>query len=223
MNKDKVALYLLECAVEKRLSASRMAHTRRVRDEALCILDTLLPFLPLSRYERENTPAFRESLAAAALLHDVTKEESFEKQLQLLQKSAIMTDAQEAARFSPVLHAFTAACVIPDLFPEYARKDVLDAVYYHTTGTENMSLMTTIVFLADYIEKGRTFTSCIAARQFFYDKKDIKNEAEALLHLNKTVLLVLERTVSYLGKKGQPIHPATCKALDFYRSITGAK
>ena len=89
-------------------------------------------------------------LRAAALLHDITKENTFEKQLQLCYELGIML--KDSEKSSPkTLHAITGAAVIERDFPEFADPELVSAVRWHTTGKENMSIRDKIIYLADYI------------------------------------------------------------------------
>ena len=89
-------LSAVEGFVRNHLSDRRAAHTFCVADMA----ERILSFAGMA-FEDEiveaakevGTPSFREQLMAASLLHDVTKEESFEKQLQVLENFAIMLQA----------------------------------------------------------------------------------------------------------------------------------
>ncbi len=49
-----------------------------------------------------------------------------------------------------------AAKIVEDQL-QITNEDVLNAIYYHTTGRANMSLVETIIFVADYIEPKRSF------------------------------------------------------------------
>ena len=85
-------------------------------------------------------------LRAAALLHDVTKELSDEEQLAILESYSVKPLPEELASM-PTIHALTAALVIPERFPKFADQRVIDAVRYHTTGREGMSVFEKIIFL----------------------------------------------------------------------------
>ena len=101
-----------------------------------------------------------EALAAAALLHDITRTQSAEKQLQYLEEFGIIKDDFEN---SPVelLHAVTAVGLIRRDFPEFADERILSAVRWHTTGRHGITVFETILFLADYTEDTRTYTDCV--------------------------------------------------------------
>lgn len=90
----------------------------------------------------------------AAILHDVAKYWPIEEQRNLLIREQI---GQAELEFDKALmHAVIGAWVAEH---EYGiqDQDVLDAIRYHTSGREQMSLLDKVVCLADYIEPGRDF------------------------------------------------------------------
>ena len=151
-------------------------------------------------------------LRAAALLHDVTKELSDEEQLAILESYSVKPLPEELASM-PTIHALTAALVIPERFPKFADQRVIDAVRYHTTGREGMSVFEKIIFLADYIDDTRTYSSCVSLRnEFFSAKPEDMNEQERIRHLDRAALASIDNTLSYLRSKERSIHPLTLKA-----------
>ncbi len=79
-------------------------------------------------------------------------------------------------------------------------KDVLNAIRYHTTGREDMSLLEKIVYIADIIEPGRSFEGVDKIRQLTY--KDI--DLGLLYAINRTIIFVIQR--------GELVHLDTIKA-----------
>ena len=203
---DEKTLAELEKAVAKRLSPSRMAHTVRVCEMAALMCERLLI-------------AECTEMKAAALLHDLAKEESFEKQLHLAFESATIENMAEGKRYAPVLHGYAALPLIRRDFPLFASEEILDAVRYHTTGKPHMSVMTAVVFLADYIEFGRKPENCVLARELFFEKTEKGTQSERLRALDESVLFALEKTKAFLESQGCAVHPDTEKALAYYRAI----
>ena len=200
---DEKTLAELEKAVAMRLSPSRMAHTVRVCEMAALMCERLLI-------------AECTEMKAAALLHDLAKEESFEKQLHLAIESATIENMAEGRRYAPVLHGYAAISMIQRDFPHFAVENILDAVRYHTTGAPNMSIFTAIVFLADYIEFGREQKNCIAARELFFQKTAEGTKEERTRGLYECVYFALSRTKEFLESRNCAIHPDTQRALDYY-------
>lgn len=184
------------------MSPFRLAHTLGVEEEAV-------------RLGRLYAPEKEDVLRAAALLHDITKEFSPQKQLQLCEKFGIIIPC--SAKYAPkTLHAITAAAVIPMEYPSFAEKEVAEAVRWHTTGRENMNITEKLIYLADYIEAGRKFEDCICLREYFYSAEPQKMpQSERLLHLDKTLALSFDMTIRQLLDEGIPIDENTFSARNY--------
>ncbi len=183
------------------LSEKRMKHVLAVEDMA---------FRLGKLYFRDDENMML--LIAAALLHDVTKELTDEEQLALLESYSVRPLPEELDSM-PTIHALTAALAIPDRFPEFADPRLIDAVRYHTTGREGMSVFEKIVFLADYIDETRTYRSCVEIRDdFFSVKPEEMDEDEKIRHLDRAALRSIDNTLSYLRSEGRSIHPLTLEA-----------
>ena len=101
-----------------------------------------------------------DTLTTAAYLHDITKEMPYDEQLSLCgEMGIILTEADKTS--VKALHSFTAPAFIQKHFPDYATKEVLDAVKYHTTGRAGMTLTEKLLYLADFIEPTRKYEECI--------------------------------------------------------------
>ena len=146
----------------------------------------------------------------AGLLHDCAKNIPDKEQLRLCTKHKIPIN--EIEKKSPyLLHAKLGAWIARKKY-EVDDEEVLDAIRWHTTGTEGMSKLAQIVFIADYIEPGR----CKA-----------KNLAEvrplAFSDLDECCYVILRDTLKYLEIKGNPIDPETENAFYFYKLIHDTK
>ena len=151
-------------------------------------------------------------LRAAALLHDVTKEYSTDRQLQICALKDIPLDAD--ALYAPkTLHAITAAALIPESFAEFATEEIIGCVRWHTTGREGMTLCEKLIYLADYIDMSRTFPDCVRLREFFMDAHPEKmSESQRQEHLRDTLIMSYGMTVRGLIEDGLPISADTVRA-----------
>lgn len=86
--------------------------------------------------------------------------------------------------------------------------DILQAIRYHTTGNKQMNKLDKIIFLADYIEPGRSFSEVDEVRKV------------ALENLDAAVILALKNTIKYLLDKNQLIYPDT---LETYNVLVSSK
>ncbi len=198
-NNENERLDLLRQRIETYMSGKRLSHTYAVEREIKVLSGIYAP-------EDEFT------LRSAALLHDITKELTLEKQLKLCDEFGIIYTDEE--KLTPkIFHSRTAPAVITRDFPEYAGEVILNAVRWHTTGRAGMSLAEQLLFLADYIEDTRTFESCTALRKFFYDgleKAKDREEQETLLC--DTMVLSFDMTIKELLSDMSPIHADTIAA-----------
>ncbi len=134
----------------------------------------------------------------AAILHDITKHLELEAQLQLCIKYGIMTDDVEMAE-PKLLHAKTGAAVARDLYG--ASQSVYDAIFWHTTGRADMSLLEKTIYIADYIEPTRDFSGLDKLRSLAYSD------------LDATVVLGLQMSIDDLRSRGIAPHQRTAEAL----------
>ena len=143
----------------------------------------------------------KDNVIIASMLHDVAKELDTAEQLRLIRDFSVsITDEDAATR--PALHSFAAVALIKRDFPDLAYDTVLSAVYNHTLGTPGMSVADRIVFLADFIEPGRTHSSAIEIREYLKAALRFGNPRENERALNKCVLMAIESTVSHLASDG---------------------
>lgn len=195
-------LCALRKSVREQTSQERFGHVLAVEQTAKDMARLYCP-------EKENL------LCAAALLHDVTKELSLDEQLSIMRdRDAEPTVDMISA--PATLHAVTAAMVIPERYPEFADVEIIDAVRYHTTGRENMTLSEKIIYLADYIEPTRKYEGCIRLRELFFSADfDKMSDAERIRHLDVVILKSLDGTLEHLKEKGGFISPDTKKAREY--------
>lgn len=178
--------------VKDRLSEKRFLHTVSV---AKCAVE-LSEFCGLdSKFEAE----------IASLLHDITKEFSFDEQMQIIRDKKIPLDKEDFDSVG-VLHSFTAPFVIISDFPEYATEKVLSAVKNHTLGAPDMSVLDEIVFLSDFIEDTRTYEASVSLRQFVFSNMKKGQFSENILVLHKACVKAIDATVINLIKNNKPIN-----------------
>ena len=157
-------------------------------------------------------PESEEKVRISALLHDITKEYDTKKQLQIFKDFGIIID--NVSMQSPkVFHARTAALLIPQEYPEFADPEVISAVYKHTTGSAEMSVLDCMIYLADYIEPTRRFEDCQTLRAYFWDGiRDKMSARDKLLHLYRTMVYSFDLTIRNLIGEGSVIAPDTVAA-----------
>ena len=192
-------LTALRQSVMNKMSAKRFAHTAAVEDMVTRLATVYCP---------EETVALR----AAALLHDLTKEYTNTDQIILLEEAGeIVTPAD---RYAPkTLHARTAALLIPKEYPDFNCDTVVNAVRWHTTGREGMTLTEQLLYLADYIDDSRIFPDCVRLRSYFWNAgPENMTEKERLTHLRRTLIMSFDMTMRALINEGAVISPDTALA-----------
>ena len=135
----------------------------------------------------------------AALPHDCTQKLDMAEQLDLCRHYGIQLDVLEQQALK-LLHAKTGAAIARDVFG--VDEEIYDAIWWHTTGHANMTLLEKIIYLADYIEPSRDFPGVDKLRSVCY--KD----------LDEGLLLGLEMTIEEMTGMGNPVHRATIEARD---------
>ena len=88
--------------------------------------------------------------------------------------------------------------------PDYKsrRREITEAIRWHTTGKGHMTLLEKVIYLADYIEPTRDFPGVAELRKRCYE------------NLDAGLLLGLEMTIREMEERGAPIHPKTLEARD---------
>ena len=137
-----------------------------------------------------------EDAVAAAYLHDVAKFFEITKMIDLV-KGKYLEIENKMSQTTAILHGFAGAEFIRNNYDMFGidNEEILDAVKYHTIGSENMSTLSKIIYLADAIEAGRTWDGVEKARELA--KKD----------LDKALIYEIKTKLEYLLSIENIIHP----------------
>ena len=149
--------------------------------------------------------ADEEHARRAAILHDCTKYLELDEQLQLCAKYGIVLDELEQQAVK-LLHSKTGACVARHVYG--VSDDIYEAIFWHTTGKADMTLLEKLLYIADYMEPTRDFPGVERLRALAYED------------LDAAVLLGCEMSIQEMAERGLPVHPNTVKARDWLRSKT---
>lgn len=180
----------LRRAMEKTQDGKRFEHTLGVEYTAAALA---------MRYDCDIWAA-----RTAGLLHDCAKCLTDEKRLSICRKHDIaMTSVEKKNPF--LLHAKVGAYLAKKKYG-VKDQDILNAIRNHTTGRRNMSTLEKIIFIADYIEPGRTHAPNLA---------EIRKLA--FVNLDEAFLRILEDTLDYLKTSGGDIDPMTEETWNCYR------
>ena len=161
-------------------------------------------------------PEKAEKLMVAGILHDITKCFTAEKHIELCTLFEIPYDKEK--EIPKLFHAKTGCAFSRELFGyEIVDDEIYSSILYHTTGREGMSLFEAIIYLADYIESGRTFSDCVILREYFYENiKNANSMAEKLEVLRKTMLFSFDLTIKNLIDENKKIDFDTISARNYF-------
>jgi len=137
--------------------------------------------------------ADRRQARLAGLIHDCARDMPPRELLQRATTLGVSPSPLERAQ--PVLlhglvGAGVAAAEVGIVDPE-----LLQAVRRHVTGTRGMTLLDKIIFLADFIEPGRSFSETARPRSL------------ARVDLDRAVLAAMDGIFSHLVAASMPLHP----------------
>jgi len=208
---QKKTLIAVREKVKDYTTSKRYAHTLEVEKEAAN--------LGKMYYIGDDAADKIFKLRLSALLHDITKNYTVEKQLKCCEKFGIMVSDNDT--HSPkIFHAKTAAEVAGADFGDFAVGDeVKSGIRWHTTGHAGMTLFESIVYLADYIEESRDFEDCIKLRWYFYGNPPAKQGApyaEKLCHLRNTMIMSYDMTIKNLISENAVIDADTISARNYF-------
>jgi len=138
----------------------------------------------------------------AAILHDCTKCLGLEPHLESCRTYGVELDELERQAVK-LLHSKTGACIAKYVFGE--PDEVYDAIFWHTTGKGNMTLLEKILYMADYIEPNRDFDGVDEMRRLAYTD------------LDRAMLMGVESTIEDMSQRGYAIHRNTQQAQEWFR------
>jgi predicted HD superfamily hydrolase involved in NAD metabolism len=170
-------------AVEAQMPAERWRHTLGVVNTAAVLA---------RRYGADPVKA-----DLAAIVHDYAKFWPVDRMEKIIRENGL---PQELLNYDKELwHAPVGAYAAERDFG-IKDEEILDAVRYHTSGRENMTLLDKVVCLADYMEPGRNFPGVEQIRDLAED------------HLDRALLAAFDSTIQFLLSKGKRIFPLTVYA-----------
>lgn len=183
MEIDDIKKYL-----EETLSKKRFNHSLGVAEEAVKLAE---------HYGADKLKAY-----IAGLVHDCAKEIKNDEAKRLLKEKYSVSVDMVTMHTHKLLHGPLGACMIQDLFG-INDLEIIDAVKYHTTGKAAMSLLTKIIYIADYIEPNRDFDGVDDLRKLSYED------------INDAVMLGIDWTFAELMDKNSMFHPDTVHARNY--------
>lgn len=139
-----------------------------------------------------------EKVRLTALAHDMAKNMDYEEYNDLFDDYEMINPSLK--------HAKVGAYLVRDLGFD---SDMINAVSYHTTGRENMSMLEKIIYLADATESARTFGSTVVDLV----KRDI----------DYAMVVISSFTITKLLEAKKIIHIDSIKCYNFYNKLCNKK
>lgn len=186
---DDRELFACVCSMVR---AKRIAHIKGVAEEAAKLA---------VRWGEDPAKARR-----AGILHDCTKYLEMGEQQALCAKYGITLDELEQQAVK-LLHSKTGAAVARDVFG--VEDDIFWAIFWHTTGKADMTLLEKIVYIADYMEPTRSFEGVDRMRKLAYED------------LDAALLLGFEMSIREMKDRGLIVHKNTLEARDWMLKSKG--
>jgi len=177
-NKDKL---------KTMLTKERYMHSLGVADSSAKLAD---------RYGYDAEKAY-----LAGLLHDCAKNIPKIQQLKICEDNHMPLDDIERIT-DGLIHAKTGVIIAKTQFG-LTDAELLDAISFHATGRENMTLIEKIVYLADMIEPFRQFKNLDDLRK------------EAFCDLESALIMQMNITIGFTLNKNSILHPATILARNY--------
>ncbi len=169
----------IESRIRELLSRERYAHTLGVRDTAGNLA---------RKYGCDVGKA-----ELAALLHDIARDFSHDEIIDIIREDEPDTVFSPYVLHEPLLlHARAGAVLAKNRFG-IDDGEILRSIEYHTAGGPGMGLLDRIIYVADFIEPGRTMRGVRKARRL------------ARKNLDDAMLYILKLVIHYLLARGRCI------------------
>ncbi len=139
-----------------------------------------------------------EKAYLAGLLHDITKNSSMKEHFEIFNTFGAKLNSIEMSA-EKLWHAISGAYYIKFVL-QISDDEIFDAVRYHTTAKANISLLSKVLYLADFTSSDRDYEDVDVIRKYVDES------------LDKAYSYALSYTVKDLAEKSKAIHPDTFNA-----------
>lgn len=140
-----------------------------------------------------------ETAKKVGIAHDIAKEMTDEEMLEYVKNNNIEIDEIETVKPS-LLHGKIGADIAAKKYG--FTEDMVNAIKWHTTGRENMSMLEKIIYVADKTEENRKGT------RFNLEKsRELSTQ-----NIDETLIFLMNEFITYNVKNEWLIHPETINA-----------
>lgn len=171
--------------VKKKLSEKRFYHSE-------CVVERCIEYAKIYDVDIEK-------IKIAGIAHDIAKEIAKEEQMKIAEEYGVELDEIEKNNIQLIHAKLGAAIAKKDLG---CSEDICEAIKWHTTGKENMSIMEKILFMADATGRDRNFEN--TEHLYHLAKND----------LNKAIIELLKQSIPHVMSKNFLVHPDSIKAFN---------
>ena len=147
-----------------------------------------------------------EKAELAAIYHDYAKYRPMDEMERIIIEEGLPADLLTANK--ELWHAPVGA-VLVQWEAGVEDEEILSAIRYHTSGRAGMTQLEKVIYLADYIEPGRSFPGVDEVREI------------AERSLDEAVMKAIGNTIAFLISKQQTIYPDTFHAYNDFAMHKG--
>ena len=176
---------MINCDIEeiKKLLKEKLDEYRYIHSEGVAEAAKALA----KRYGEDEERAY-----LAGLVHDITKNTPKDEQLQIIKNGGIILNSEEMN--NPKLwHAISGSAYIRKEL-HIDDEEIINAVRYHTTGKDSMTVFEKIIYIADFISAERTFDGVEYMRKLAFED------------LDKAAMFATDFCIPDLVRKRQVLH-----------------
>lgn len=141
----------------------------------------------------------------AGMLHDIAKKIKTSDMIKMCEEYKI-TLSEDDKKSLPVIHSYLGAYIAEHEI-NINNKDILNAIYNHTLGRPNMSMLEKIIFIADYIEPLRKNRA---------NMNEIRKTA--FIDIDKCIVLIIESCLNHLKHENTFVHSKMIETYEYYKN-----
>lgn len=141
----------------------------------------------------------------AGLLHDAAKLVDNHILWQIIEQHETINVQNELINYPHLWHSFAGKYYVKEKF-QINDEEILNAIYYHTTGKAQMNSLEALIFVSDYIEPTR------AGGDYLLKARNACNTS-----LDYGVCIILSQMIDYLQKSGKIVYSQTLIAYNYYK------
>lgn len=153
--------------------------------------------------------ADKDEALISGLLHDYCKALNLQELFEWCKEYDVNL-SEEDKMSDGCIHGFLAAKVCKVKYD--INDNIYNAIYFHTCGRPNMTVLEKVIYMSDFIEPLRRFRDKI---------DDIRKLTYT--NIDEAIVLATEKSLEFLTKKEKYIHSNTIKTHEYYKNLINSK